>query len=369
MDSIRKSLFPLNIALHMSGCPIFLSKNKIVNILSRIHCLIILVSHFPIVVLNISIGIRSEHPFVVRGILHAWNTFSYIISFLTIVLILKARPKLARLMLSMQLTRKDHKNIYRFTLLQLSLNIGLPLVVRGFALLSFLRGIDSVNKSFSYMLGYALFSYGNIHFWYIISMVLYLSMLKVIDLNEDNVINDCKTNAEDPKCMTRTLTQLIDLKNQISDSISFLILCIYFRLFLATIGSICRLNLLYADDKVSQWDMLYSVFSLFRISIEVSLVIYLACQVDCFARNSRNRLDSLTRFIIETKDPNEWSFVLIRIKESRQFEYNAFNTFVINKNSLLSFATSFVSLTVLFVQLINQQYQPQTQVTMIGYHG
>ena len=164
-------------------------------------------------------------------------------------------------------------------------------------------------------------------------------------------------------------TQLIDLKNQISDSISFLILCIYFRLFLAAIGSICRLNLLYADDKVTQWDMLFSVFSLFRISIEVGLVIYLVCQVDCFARNSGKRLESLARFIIQTKDPNEWKFVLLTIHEEKQYEYNAFNTFVINRNSLLSFATSFVSLTVLFVQLINQQYQPQTQVTMIGYHG
>jgi len=92
-------------------------------------------------------------------------------------------------------------------------------------------------------------------------------------------------------------------------------------------------------------------------------------KVDRYSKNSKKRLEAMARFIIQTRDPNEWSFVLLTIRETKQYEYNAFNTFVINKNSLLSFAASFVSLTVLFVQLINQQYQPQTQVTMIGYHG
>jgi len=135
---------------------------------------------------------------------------------------------------------------------------------------------------------------------------------------------------------------------------------------LASIGSICRVHLIYHDHEVSFYDIIFAIFSLFRVSIEVLLSIYMTFQVDLFSRKSKRRMESFYHSIIQSKDTVSWNFVLQKINETKQYEYNASNIFVINRTSLLSFGTSFLSLTVLFVQLINQQFQSQYDMT---YHG
>ena len=367
ISKIRESLSPLNVILCFSGCPLFPFKNKVINIIIQIHCLILITS-YPVIFLFNRHGINSDVPFVIKSTMFVWKSLSISCSILLLITIFKMRHKWVRTFESMQLTEHDYKRISQFTRRLIITAACYAIFIKIFILFAFMIK-TSRNESVSFYLNSPFFVLTNYHYWYLIPIVLYLTMLQAIDLNDTNVMKECKRNLEEPVQVCRVLNRLHVMKKKFSDSISFLILCLYFRLFLAAVGSICRANLFYGDDKIPLIARVFSSCSVVRVSVEICLLIYMTFKVDRYSKNSKKRLESLARFIIQTKDPNEWSFVLIRIKESKQFEYNAFNTFVINRNSLLSFATSFVSLTVLFVQLINQQYQPQSNVAFIGFRG
>jgi len=160
---------------------------------------------------------------------------------------------------------------------------------------------------------------------------------------------------QDPKKVYRLLDKLLEIKNGISDSVSILPFCCFCYLLIETVAVICRHQAVYFDPSSSNQVKTFSVFSLFRAFNDMLMVIYLTFRTDSFCRESSLKLESLKFLIISNKDPNEWSFVVGKIKESQEFEYNAFDFFIINRKTLLSFAASFVPMTVLFVQLIVSQ--------------
>jgi len=57
---------------------------------------------------------------------------------------------------------------------------------------------------------------------------------------------------------------------------------------------------------------------------------------------------------MSSKNPIEWEFVLTKIDKTQQYQYKAFGFFDLNNQTFLSFVAAFISMSVLFVQLINQ---------------
>ena len=68
----------------------------------------------------------------------------------------------------------------------------------------------------------------------------------------------------------------------------------------------------------------------------------------------QKKLSSLEDTIVSLHDIRDWTSVLFVINVAQGYKYRAFDFFEIDRNLLLAFALSFVSLTVLFTQLINQ---------------
>ena len=72
-----------------------------------------------------------------------------------------------------------------------------------------------------------------------------------------------------------------------------------------------------------------------------------------FCSESEKELKELQLNIISSRNPEKWNFVFNKMKEAQDYEYKAYGFFRINKQLVLTFCSSLISFTLLFVQLIN----------------
>ena len=363
MDSLSSSLKPLNFGLSFSGCPIFPSKYRLVNYITRIYGLFLLIFLPPTFIADVDVGILEDHPLLVKLMMRFWHLCFLFCTGLFIILIRFKRTKIGLLLdcLEKTLSPRDHKDIFR-----LSITLFFFTGICHFGFVVLILAIRFKNEYFNAWFSINMiinWAFSLSYFWFPISINLYICLLKVVHVSERNLINRFEqdiSKIHDPKKVYRLLIKLLDIKNGISDSVSILPFCCFCYLLIETVASVCRHQIVYFDSRSTSLDKSFSVFCLFRAFNDMLMVIYLTFRTDSFCRESSLKLESLEKSIISNKDPNEWSFVVGKIKESQHFSYKAFNSFKINQNSLLVFSSSFVSLSVLFVQLIINQNNIKT---------
>ena len=359
MYSLTESLDPLNIALCISGCPIFPSKYKLVNIITRIHSIILLLLLLPILYVDEAVGINETHPMFVHLIMRLWIFCFLFFAGLFIIQVWREKSRIRFILqyLEPTLTSKDHKDIFRYSLLLVLVTTLLPVVWR--FVLSLCTSTFSLNQLGSLFIVF----YSLLLSWFSMSVNMYVCILKVVHVSEKNVINRFVkevTRIQDPKKMYRLLMKLSNIKKEISDSVSILPFYCFFYLFVETVATICRHQIVFFDPKSSAETKSFSIFSLFRSFNDLALVTYMTFKTDSFCGDSSLKLEKLKESIISRKDPHDWLFVVNKINESQQFEYQAFGFFKIDRKTLLSFFASFVPLSVLFVQLIINQTNTNT---------
>ena len=359
MSSLRHSLRPLNWELSIYGCPIFSYKHKFVNFLLTLHGLILI---SVIITLRISqttdIGVNSNSPTLVRLMMFVWNFVlcSYAVVFTLIVW--KYRKAIVFLLeqISQYLTPEDHDKMFRFTS-----NLFY------YKFLNFFT-VRAPNIVFFFWDGYynkhwtevsvvsLLLTYCMAHDAFLGTVSLYLTLLNVVDLSETRIIQGLKKNIKNlqPRDVHFMIKKCLYFKDKVSQNVSILVCFKFGLLFIDAVCSLCRFQLVFFDDQVSTPTKIWALVSLIIVFIYYLQAMFLVFMTHKLSRNFQKNLSSLEDTIVQSHDTRDWTSVLLVINVAQGYKYRAFDFFEIDRNLLLSFALSFVSLTVLFTQLINQ---------------
>ena len=360
MESLAHALRPLNWSLSMSGCPIIPYKQKFVNYLMNLHAVALIIVAIKSCSFKLEIGIRSDVAPIVEIVMFIWNLQHVTCSVVFILVLWKTKGQLGLFLseLSGFLNPENNAKIFRFT-------IGL-LVNQMF----FYMTARVVYISFYFWEGFThgsqlkmkqlLLIYLQLHDWYAETLSLYLTLLKVVHMVESNIITGATMTVlkSSPRVVYAKVLKVIELKERASRQISFLVCLLFVHVFVAAVGSICRIQVVYFDNRVPESSRLYSLISFGRFSITFSQIAFLVFMVHKWSRESQARLASLSNTIFLSRENTvQWYPVLDIIKVAQKYKYTAFDFFDIDRQLLLSFVASFVPLTVLFVQLISQGFQ------------
>jgi hypothetical protein len=160
----------------------------------------------------------------------------------------------------------------------------------------------------------------------------------------------------DPTSVYQTLKEIVKIKIEFCRIMSFLP-CLYFLyIFYLSVFSIVReQNSWTHPSKDKLGEQIFSKLNLCHFILVLLQMIYLSFFVTNLGKESIELTETLESTIILTPgiDRKEWFFVFDQIKESKSYEYQAWDFFSINKQILISFVASLVSFTVLFVQLLS----------------
>ena len=358
MESLQHSLRPLNFELSMCGCPIFSYKRKLVNYLLYLLGFILILN---IIILllhkEVDIGITDNAPFVIHFMMFVWNLcyFAYCISFILIVW--KTRDKLVSLVfkeLAPHLTPTDHQQIFSFTAKLLVHKLVCIVLLRGsFVYFAIWNGIgywSGINEIQMLLLIFLLQDP------FASTISLYLALLKTMSLAETNIISRLEQNVSkySPHVVYIKVKKCVQLKNNVSQRVSVFLCFMFGYLFLHAVSDICRCQFVYSNEKASTPAKIWAFVSLARLIIYCLQAMFLVFETHKLSQKFQENLSSLADAIVLLQNSHKWSFVLYEISKAELYKYRAFDFFSIDRKLLLSFFASFVSLTVLFTQLINQ---------------
>ena len=345
----------------MSGSPLFPFKYKFINFLVKLHAIdLIITGGLRAINVQNEIGIDSDSPLVIVLMMHVWILQTYFGNLAFIVVVWRTNRKLKALLceLSEYLDRVNYSQIFRFSIF-IFINKIVYMVVVKFSFVIFFAWNQYSNGS-QFKTSYLIVLYVQSHDWFVSTLSLYLTLLKVIHLAEANIMKSLQNTVQktSPKVIFRKIRNVIEFKDNVSQQISFLVCLMFLNMFVASIGSICRFQLLYFKPAVAFSTRLYSLLSLGRLGMGCFQLSFLVFMVHKWSRESQKWLTSLWASIfLSHKNTSKWQPVLDEIKVAQGYKYRAFDFFDIDRNLLLSFIASSVPLTVLFIQLINQARQ------------
>ena len=340
----------------MSGCLLFRFHGKVSNAVVYLHCIVLIVFGC-LQYCNSAgdVGVNHKSPVIIILMMFIWNFLFITNSLLFIVVFWKSKKPILSILeeSSRFLGKTDHTTLFRVSLGLLIFKVLYVVFVRGFGMYLTLK---------SEGLGYLrlMLIYFHVHDWCLSSISLYLVILQVNHLAERNVITQLEvsvTTDNDLSFARKAYAQLqktIAVKEKISESISILPFMLFLYAFVQSICCICRFQATYFDNRVSLEGKTYAVMSLVKLFVLILQISIMTFFIHKMTKESRKNLSLLAAKIAHTQDPSISSFVLNIIKECQSYEHQALDFFPINRGLLLSFGSSFVSLTVLFVQLINQ---------------
>ena len=359
MELLPHSLRPLNWQLSMCGCPIFPYKCKFVNHLLKIHGLTLIAS---VIILysntEVDIGIGSDVSSIIRFMLFIWNLsfFGYCIALNLVVR--RAKDQLIILLreLSRYLTRKDHVKILGLTTEFFLYKMLCTFVLRGLVVTFIFWENFYQSRWTGFNPSQIIVIYYQLHDPVVATLSLYLSLLCVLHLVEENIITGIQKNISkhSPRFVYHTIKQCVKFKNLVSQKVSILICFMFGYIFVNAVSDICRFQLVYFNDQSSIPGKVFAVISLCRLLIYSIQAFYLSFKTYKLSQESREKLESLADTIVDTKKALKWTFVLDEIRVAQGYKYRAFEMFTIDRYLLLSFISSFIPLTVLFIQIINR---------------
>lgn len=353
MEGLKRALSPLQWSLSMSGCILFPSRSILVNILVVVHgiCLVLIFGSYPVSLtqdLNVAVTVMD----VVN---YTWNCEFVIFSIISIALFWYRRKKLMQLFqaLSCLLTQNDLRNLRRISLSLLIFRIVVTITTR--YLVWSLFATYSKSK-FGISLTEISLRYINIHHWDMMGMSIFMMTITTIHFAERNSVIPMTTSIPDARVVYREVCKWISIKDDAIVCIAPFPFMSFFHCFFYGVCSISNYHKVQFDHNSSSIDRFKFSLSLIRIIVSfIQMYVWLSV-TSHLCKHSKDNLNALQSAIFErsVKEPNKWLMVLDKIKEGKDYEYNAFGMFTMNKSLLLPFVASFTTFTALFVQLINQ---------------
>ena len=364
MELLRCSLRPLNWDLSLCGCPIFSYKWKPVNYLLRLHGIILMIT----VVTNvfnktIDVGVKNNTYLIVGVMMMVWNLIGcgFYVAFILIVWWTRKRLNVLLNNLSKYLTRADHRQILVFTTKLFIFKVIYTLLFRALYMYSFFDDALRDKNWKGVTLTQVMVVYFQVMDPTVETAFLYLALLKVVHLVEGNLITglDKDILSHPPRVVHYTIKKCCQFKDNVSKQVSILVCMMFGYLFVIAVCSFCRFQVVYFDNIIPTPAKMWALFSLTRVVIFFILAMFLVFTTHKLSEESQEKLSVLEDTVIHLEDTQKWMFVLDEIKVAQGYAYRAFDFFNIDRNLLLSFLSSFVSLTVLFIQVINGLIKPQ----------
>ena len=354
MDNLIHSLRPLNWDLSLSGCPIIPYKSKFVNLLLNLHAIILIILSLISCHSKLDVGVTKDTPVVVQILMYFWNLEYYTCSISFIIIVWTSRQQLQLFLkeLNEYLTEEDYKTIRTYsTYLLVHKILYLSLVRTIFIfLLIWQRSSEGVTW-IAIMLHYL-----HVHDWLTSGMSLYLTLLKVINLAETNIVRELTENIQEKsaKDIYNKVRKIIQFKENFSKQVTILICFMFIQSFISAVGNVCRFQVTYYSNNLSQSSQIFIVLSFGRMAISLLRVTFLVLVTHKLSRESQERFMLLSDTVMNSRNICQWKPTLDIIQVAKEYKYRAADFFAIDRNLLLSFVSSFVPLTVLFIQLINQ---------------
>ena len=365
MELLQCSLRPLNWDLSLCGCPIFSYKWKPVNYLLRLHGIILitaLITTFFDKTTDIGVK-RNTHP-IIDVMMMVWNSvgFGYDIAFVLMVWWTGKRLNVLLNELSKYLTRVDHRRILVFTTKLFIFKVTYTILFRGFYMYSFFGDALRDKNSNGVTLTQVMVVYYQVMDPIVETAFLYLALLKVVHLAEGNIITglDKDILSHPPRVVHYTVKKCCQFKDNVSKQVSILVCIMFGYLFVSAVCSFCRFQVVYFDNTIPTPTKMWAVLSLIKLVFYFILAMFLVFMTHKLSQKSQEKLSVLEDTIVHLEDTQKWIFVLCEIKVAQGYTYRAFDLFNIDKNLLLSFVSSFVSLSFLFIQVINGLIKPQS---------
>ena len=342
MEALKRALSPLQWSLSLSGCTLFASRSNLVNILVPVHG-ICLVLFFGLYIVSVPQEF-NVHFTLMNVISFVWDFEFVFFSIISIIFVWFRRKRLMQLFqaLSSLLTQNDLRNLRRLSIWLLIFRIVVTIITR-----YLVRSIHIyLSSEFSI----------SIHHWDMMGMVIFIITIKTIDFAERNSMISMSNSIPEPKVIYQEICKWISIKDEAIVCIAPFPLMSFFHCFFYSFCSISRYHRTLFQFSSSPVERLKS--SLFFVRIIVSFIqMYASLSLTSqICRNSKDSLNALQSAIFErlVRKPNQWLMVLEKIKEAKNYEYNALGMFPIKKSLLLPFLASFTTFTTFFVQIINQ---------------
>ena len=348
-----KALYPLEWSLMISGSFLFSTRSLLVKLAVFVHGFGLFATHIILThksVISINVQSSASMFFEIWGIVHD------LIAITTVVLFWKSRVKLLDLMncLFGYLSDKNIKDLRRLCMF---------FFVTGFTFILIFRFLNVVLLFWSlgfgpHMLSLRMFSliYAQFHLWDYLIPVVYIVFVKMIHLAEQHALVTL-LNQElliNPVTVYDEIRRFILIKDKFVASVSYLPPLLFFFVFGQSVAAIIYHQATTWTGFGTSIQQTFTQIIMSRLLINLILLSYMSLLTSNLSKQSREKLDFLESKIIHSNKKQRWIYVLEKIKEAKGYEFKAYGFFSINKQLLLSFLSSLVSFTVLFVQLINQ---------------
>ena len=360
MQLLRYSLRPLNWELSICGCPIFPYKCKFVNYLLKVHGLALIAIVVALLFIT-EVDIGSDVSSIIRFMMFIWNLsfFGYCIALNLVVWTTRDQLIILLKELSQYLTQQDHVKILGLTTKFFLHKLFCTVVVRGLIVTFTFWENFHHTKWTGFDPNQIMLIYIQMYDPIVGTLSLYLSLLCIVHLVEENIITMIQKDISNhpPSFVYHRIKQCVKFKSIVSQKVSILVCFMFGYIFVNAICNICRFQFVYSHNQTSTPRKVFVLISLSKLLIYSIQAFYLSFKTHKLSQESQEKLASLADTIVDTKKAVKWTFVLDEIRVAQEYKYRAFEMFKIDRYLLLSFISSFVPLTALFVQMINQGMQ------------
>ena len=337
----------------ISGSFLFSSRSLFLKLIVSVHGFGLLAAHI-ILAHNSLIATDQTNR---SAFYYVWGIFHDVISVNTLVLFWKSRVKLLELMncLFGYLSDKNIKHLRRLCMF---------FFVTGFTFVLTFRLLNVVLLFWSLGFGPHVFSlrmfslfYVQFHLWDYLIPVVYIVFVKMIHLAEQHALVTL-LNQElliNPVTVYDEIRRFILIKDKFVASVSYLPPLLFFFVFGQSVAAIIYHQATTWTGFGTSIQQTFTQIIMSRLLINLILLSYMSLLTSNLSEQSQRNLDYLESKIVHSKNRQSWTCVLEKIKEAKGYEFKASGFFSVKKQLLLSFLSSLVTFTVLFVQLINQE--------------
>lgn len=346
---IKSAFMPLNVIFIMSGCPIYSSRYCVINLLHYVHGIAVILAH--LVFIHFNTPSMSENKLLItekaKGILQQFMAIIFV------VVVTRNRKKLVRLLdlLSRHLNRQDFDSLKHYAFF---LSVAFFVKLAGDIYVSYTY-IRRCHNPFESLLWFSVevtaCIYGGVP--------CFLFVLKAIQMMEKNVSEKLLQGLKKNLCfvtppeVSLNVKSIVEYKSRLETLFSCIPCCWFFYVFAQVVVVILELQFNYSNLSQRKSLTFQNIFEIVEPVFVVLLLIYLLFVAESVSAESKLLMEKLSIEIIKKNDVKNWSNVMIDLETTQSFELTAWDLFVINKQLLLSFTSSLVTFTVLFVQLVN----------------
>lgn len=345
--------------MSFSCCPLFLPEKKSMKMLLIVHIMIVIIFLTIQIYTNMMLLLTSD-----KKIMNAFaikRIFDRAACILFIFIFWKNRKTLRNIIFKCipMLSRQDMRKVRKFNgllVVSWTIHICLSVVVTVCSEI-----IARYFEEFTFNYASIVRLYLCPQTWTSTILCIFLSISHVIHLTELTYYTKLLVHLREPIKIERCLKYFVELKDSLMETLSVTPCLPFLFLLIRSITSLIWVRK--AEEEVSSQGSLSVVRSyvfLSKFHLSTVSIIFFDIGYSCYTISKRNRerrrvLEALETAIKESQNEltPSWLSVLMKIDHVKLYEFRAWDLFSIKKSLMLCFCCSFVTFTVLFVQLIS----------------